>query len=122
MTKKFKLRKDHPYAKAGTLIEEVEPTEYACRCFKIIESNIVGYFPASVLDEWLEPVETRWRPNMGEYLYFVDHCLSYERTRLSHARGLDIDDPNAFSTAEQAQEAAKRIRALLEAYHEEIAA
>lgn len=68
-------------------------------------------------DGW-QPPKKRWKPKDGEDYYYIDpngnveSCCTYDEGTFSFN--------NYFRTSEQAEEAAKRIRELLEKYHDEI--
>lgn len=117
--KKYRLLKDHPYAKAGTII-----TEGHRNTLDICLQGENGYkqlfftVPLYAEKEWLEPVETRWEPKLGDRFFYVGESIEVKEAQL--IVGLELEDPNVFRTREQAEEAAKRVKACLEAYHVEI--
>lgn len=119
--KKYKLLKDHPYAKAGEILNMC--SELDDEIFLESQAHVNSRYiviPKDVVKEWLEPVKTKWEPKSGEEYYYVDGLLEIEcciaSPRFDNSRGSEL----VFRTCEQAEEAAKRVKACLEAYHEEI--
>lgn len=55
--RKFKLLKDHPYAKAGTIVEEYERKNSLGRVEVIIPDVQIINIPLDVENEWLEEVK-----------------------------------------------------------------
>lgn len=61
-SKRYRLLKDYPRAKAGTIVEEHHNPlvgAISCREFKISSCGVEGYFqvPLDVFNEWLEEVK-----------------------------------------------------------------
>jgi len=55
--RKFKLLKDHPYAKAGTIVEEYERNNSLGRVEVMIPDVQIINIPLDVENEWLEEVK-----------------------------------------------------------------
>lgn len=122
MTKVFILKKDLPWAKAGTEWEFIRQSDSG-RVMLQNGSNVSCVFPSTTFDDWFEEKKAkRWRAEEGERYWLADNggevLISCDTgSKLSNNR---FDFGNYFRTKDQAEEASKRICALLEAYHEEI--
>lgn len=126
-TKKYRVTSAHPLLKEGTILsrEEVsykpahsvttsngEPINIAFLCDLQIEA-----YPT-----WYEEVKPeRWEPKEGEGFWtFDEDCIvlyvnGVDKYTLTMTRSLGY-----FKTKEQAEEAAKRVRACLREYQEEL--
>lgn len=80
-------------------------------------------FPSKDLrtwEGWKKPIK-RWKPKHDdEYYYITNQVGASATTCISNIDRRKIIAGNCFRTFEQAEEAAKRVREVLEKYHEEI--
>lgn len=119
---KYKLLKDTPTIKAGTIGELVHGTY---KFFTIGDFGDCEHYLKRVVEsspDWFEPVIERWMPKPKEYY----HCIN----ALGEAQDI-INIPtendhkvfefgNCFKTLSQAEEASRRIKKVLMDYHAEI--
>ncbi len=81
-------------------------------------------FPSAEVRTWdgWQPPKKRWKPKKGDTYYWFDshyHVRNYCWNNDTIDNFMFTSD-NCFRTEEQAEEAAKRVREVLEKYHEEI--
>ncbi len=123
MKKQYRLLKDMPGFKAGFVFNlDLNDGDLGFTYddkgnrFGILR-NRMDSFP-----EWFEPVDARWKPEYSEHYWHVAVTGRVEVTTWED-RGFDeklYSGGNCFKTEEQAQEAAKRVKATLLEYHEEL--
>lgn len=108
--KKYRLKKDSPHHAAGTLFIRWFPFEGNSHLFLLDKNRNQSYtFPADTRSEWLEEVEERWRPKLGEVFYTINMgdiiaLVSWDDTKFENDW---FDTYNVFRTREQAEECAK---------------
>lgn len=112
--KTYKANKNHPYLKEGLEVNENGSA---------IESDITFSIQPRFKPEWYDEVEPpRWRAKEHGVYYYID----YGNVFYSSEDDAGIDDErynsgNYFQTKEQAEEYARRCKALALEYHKEIA-
>lgn len=112
--KKYRLKKDHPYAKSGVVVNGFY-NGFGDFCFeeptKIRQT--MACIPATVEHEWLEEVEERWRPDDGQMYWSVvykwsgKYEVSYDHWDDEETDRNFLEAYNCFQTREQAEECAK---------------
>jgi hypothetical protein len=112
--KTYKANKNHPFLKEGILVNEYGDTiEY---------KNINGGIPKYKVD-WYDEVEPpRWRAERGEEYYFVaiDGEVTHNIDISSWTDGRRYNSGNYWKTEAQADEYARRCKALALEYHKEL--
>ena len=113
---KYKLLKDLPNCKIGTIAEVNEYNVAHFDAFNFYISDLKKH------TDWFEPVIERWRARNGENYYFVSQRSivdSLEET-FHPIDEKHFDFGNYFETRKQAEEASKRIKKVLMDYHKEL--
>lgn len=62
MPKKYRLLKDHPYAKAGTVVDHVGTTSSSIQIEIHNGTGCIHNIPMTKSKEWLEPVNEKVLP------------------------------------------------------------
>ncbi len=118
-TKKYKLLKDLPYAKAGKVFE-VPEGEISVVITSAIDHN--GYYlDPTDLSEWFEEVDGRWKPEIDDGKYWaldseMDVEFCYWGAEEMHSKSYNAG--NCFRTEKQAKSAAKKVKKILLSLHE----
>jgi len=106
--KKYRLLRDLPFAKAGEIVSEEYWLDYFV-AYKFVQQT-----------DWFEEVKERWEPkNSVCWVSVVGEVKKEEVNNICLLQRM-IDFGNYFRTREQAEEAAKRIKKVLDEYHAEI--
>jgi hypothetical protein len=119
---KYKLLKDTPTIKAGTIGELVHGTY---KFFTIGDFGDCEHYLKRVVEsspDWFEPVIERWRAKLVCQYYFLSSSLHIETGNEANDRydAACFESGNYFRTEEQAEEASRRIKKVLMDYHKEI--
>lgn len=128
---KYRLKKDLPWAKAGTIVESDKGKSahnviisYSCTAKwgrdagKKVWHAWYPYMYESWSD-WFEEVDERWKPEKDCIYYTVgkDGALSYDRWDNYPLNEERYNFGNCFRTRELAERAAEEIKALLKEFH-----
>ena len=110
VSKKFRLLRDLPYAKAGEVFEG--------RGFTKEVVNIEGiHYEAANLPEWFEEVDGRWNPSIGFGYWTVNNFNTQSvEEYIWDGRGFDSRNYEfglCFKTEKQAKAAAKGVKEYL---------
>lgn len=132
MTKRYKLLKDLPGCKAGTVFELVSATnrdnywafkdaDAKVEAPDMLQQILWGRDNDNEYLDWFEPLDapTRWTPKEGVPYWYVDDDLVIQSNSFS-LDGYGVERHavnNCFRTKESAQAAAEAIKALLEYIH-----
>lgn len=129
--KKFKLLKDLPGVKAGAVFHG-QAANFAESWFEYIPMHLcpsqIGQhmkFTDAYIEkcpDFFEEIRERWEPKIGEYFWTVSWDLGVCKNEWGGfmADIIAMKAGNCFRTCEQAEAAAKEVRAALEKYHERI--
>ena len=114
---KYKLLKDHPYAKAGTVVKRTGATDSSIQIMIHNGSGCVHNIPMTKKSEWLEEV-----PACNNEAYWLDESLDiYSSTTWDWNDGSEGEvDLNLFHTRDEAEEACRRVKETLKKFHEEL--
>lgn len=118
--KTFILKKDTHVFDAGT--ERKEISRHGRFVYMRDPKNFSDNIPVARFDEWFEPKETRWVPKPGEKFWNIE-VNQFQISIVQNVWGsIPILDNYylGWQTYEQAEEAAKRCRAVLFDYQEEL--
>lgn len=126
--KKYKLKHDLPWAKAGTewVVTAQERSLDGGYLMRQVGNGFTDYqFPYSSFTEWFEEVKPeRWRPTQGEKYFSVVSAGHLEAQKWAwHGDSSDrflYGTSNCFRTREQAEEAARRVKETLMRYQDEL--
>jgi len=121
---KYQILKDTPTIKAGTIGELVHATHNGNpigSLYYFVETSFIREIVESS-PEWFKKVKVRWRARKKES-YFVFHgdgdgFSELEQENIFPERNFDFG--NYFRTAQQAEEATRRVKECLMKYHEEL--
>lgn len=115
--KKYKLLRDLPGLKAGTLLLWDKERDML---ISIGSRAYLCYGPTRHPD-WLEEVRERWAPKEKDIFFWVsdDHRICSDKLPMGKYDGCLLRIGDCFRTSELAEAAAKAVKAELEKYHEE---
>ncbi len=123
---KYKLLKDTPTVKAGTIGEAypASSNEYAFKAIANMGDYYVHFKKHAVENnpDWFEPVIERWRAESNRYYFIVSHSLEPNMIMdtLLPEHDFQFNTGNYFKQMKQAEEASRRIKKVLMDYHKEI--
>lgn len=122
--KKYKLLKDLPFVKAGSILTEQEGhNDRPCLCKDEDDMGIIvnsGKYEkmkeAGIFYEWFEEIEESrvWEPRRGDKYWYIDECGSVD---IYVYDGDDTDQMilelgNCFRTQKDAEQAVEKLKAL----------
>ena len=107
--KKYKLLKDLPGIKAGSIIEN----DHAYFDFGFCD---VRHFRFNNYPDWFEEIPTKWKPKEGQEYWYVssDGNVSLMRWRDNALCNFYFEFGNCFPTKQAASEMRDKIKELLE--------
>jgi hypothetical protein len=123
MAKKWRLRKDIGTLKAGTVGGKDSAPQVFFPCGDTRKREVAFHLDfIQANPDIFEEVSERWRPKVGEDYFYMDMESEIHRCDFGACAGdnLQYEFGNCFPTESQAQEASRRVKETLMAYHREL--
>lgn len=118
---KYRLKKDLPWAEAGTICEVVAQERCLNGSYLMKDTVLQNEFtaPYATFSDWFEEVDERWKPTFRDQYWFA---ATYGGADFDYFNGEDIskgryENFNMFPTKELAEQAAEQVKALLKEFH-----
>ena len=115
---KYKLLKDLPWVKAGTICENTSNDDFGLRNMWVPDYGNIGIHVATFSD-WFEEVDERWKPKLNSTYFYLNpenevNVTTWDEYLIDSKR---FRFGNCFKTQEKAKQAAEQIKALLKEFH-----